>query len=589
MRIAFRRLATFGLIGLSGLLAASAAPAAAPAEKTLPDTTLVLVKIEDASQLREAFQASSLGQLLADPALQPLKDDIANKLKDADAKVRAKIGLTIGELLRLPQGELSLAVIATEGGAQPVAVLLSADAGEKQARMDELMARLTELAREDQAQVSTEEFKGSTLHILKSAKEEDRDDPPIVWTRAGSIFRLSTSVEALKDVLAKADGREDSLASKKSFQDVSQKVGDQGQILWYVDLEQAIKLLVQAMGNQGGNAAQIEAQLQLTGLDGLKAIGGRAGVSVGGYDTLSKVHLSAPGESQGLLRLFVMPQVDLKPQPWVPASIASYQSMSWDLDAAYKALSDLIDMVAPGVLAGIEQQLAGPQGDGLSFEKDLFGPLGDRITVITDVKPSAGDAEPSQRVLFAFALEDAKAFQNTLNKIFKLTNATPKKREFQGTTIYDFDLPELPNAEMTGLKGSLSVAVAKDNLFAATDPTLLEQVLRSDSTTPGLASNPAFQAMVPKLPAKSSTLSFQRADQQARALYDMVKSGRLKEAIQAGANNAENDIKVDELIDPKKLPDFSVFAKYLTQSAGFGLMEPDGVTFTQFSLKKTQP
>jgi hypothetical protein len=589
MRIALRRLATLGLLGMAGLTASSpAARAEVPAEKSLPGTTLAFVKVEDAKQLREGFRASQLGQLLADPALQPLKDDVASKVKETDGKVRAKIGLSIGELLELPQGELSLAVVATEGGPQPVALLIAADAGANQQKMDELMEKLTGLAKEDKAEVTTEEFKGLTLHTLKGAEGEGDSSPPVVWTRQGSVFRLSTSAAALKDVLAKSDGREDSLAAKASFRDVAGKVGTDGQILWYIDLEQVMKLVVQAAGAQGGNAGQIETQLKLTGLDGLKAIGGRAGVSVGGYDTLSKIFLSAPGESEGLLRLFVMPQADLKPQPWVPANVASYQSMSWDLDAAYKALSDLVDTVAPGVLAGLEQQLAGPQGDGLAFEKDIFGPLGDRITVIGDVKKSTGeDGLPEQRLLFAVALEDPKAFENTLNKIYKLFNASPKERKFQGATIYDFELPEIPNAEAAGLSGAVSLTIAKDNLLVATDATLLEQILRGGG--PGLADNPAFQAMLPKLPARSSTLSFQRAEDQARALYDMIKSGQLKQAIEAGANNAGNDLELGDLIDPKKLPDFSVFAKYLTQSAGFGVMEPDGVTFTQFSLKKAQP
>ena len=86
----------------------------------------------------------------------------------------------------------------------------------------------------------------------------------------------------------------------------------------------------------------------------------------------------------------------------------------------------------------LEQQLVGPNGgQPLSFQKDVFGPLGDRITLISDFKKPI--KEDSQRMLLAVALEDTKAFQNTLTRLFEIAGAAPEKREFQGTTIYDFD------------------------------------------------------------------------------------------------------------------------------------------------------
>ena len=132
----------------------------------------------------------------------------------------------------------------------------------------------------------------------------------------------------------------------------------------------------------------------------------------------------------------------------MPATVASYQTYSWDLDDAYIALNDLVNMFQPGMLNVLEQQLVGPNGgEPLSFQKDIFDPLGDRITMISDFKKPI--KEDSQRMLLAVALEDPKAFQNTLNKLIALTGGQPKKREFQGTTIYDFEIPDLPNATPT--------------------------------------------------------------------------------------------------------------------------------------------
>ena len=65
--------------------------------------------------------------------------------------------------------------------------------------------------------------------------------------------------------------------------------------------------------------------------------------------------------------------------------------------------------------------------------------------------------------------------------------------------------------------------------------------------------------------------------------YDMIKSGAFEQAFK----NTPNAPNVN--IDKSKIPDFSVFAKYLSQGGSFGLMEDDGTTFTSFTLRKTNP
>ncbi|HMB02154.1 MAG TPA: hypothetical protein VKP69_00260, partial [Isosphaeraceae bacterium] len=198
-------------------------------------------------------------------------------------------------------------------------------------------------------------------------------------------------------------------------------------------------------------------------------------------------------------------------------------------------------------------------------------------------------------MLIGVALEDAKAFQNTLNKLITLGNGAPKKREFQGTTIYDFDVPNLPNANgvngpnnVRQFKGPISVSVAKNTLFIATEPTLLEQVLRGGGAA--LADSSSFQAVAREVPGPVSSLSYVRPDEQARISYDMIKSGQFEKALQGAATAGGPDMaKIGKLIDKDKLPDFSVFAKYLSQGGSYGVMEDDGLTITGFTLRKVNP
>jgi len=602
MRIPSRAAYRFAVAGLVGLVALSSAPATSraadvPPEKTVPASTVVFFKVANADALRASIKKSQFGRLIDDPEMKPIKDDVAAKLEETSSKLKEKVGVTLGELLTLPKGAVSIALIAKEDAKNPAALFLSADAGANAEKMAEVLKRSTDLAKKD-AEVTTEKFKDSTLTVIRSKKEDEKDNPPLVWTQQGNVFSIASDIAVLKDVLSNAQGREDSLASKDSYNLVVKKLGPESQLVLYGDVTQILKLVAQAGG--GGNAGQIEAQLQLTGLNTLKAVGFSAAFGAQDFDSLVKAYIYAPGPAQGLMKIFSLPKTALRPQPWVPAGVSSYQTVSWDFTAAYNAINELADMIAPGMLDNLQKSIGGPDGNGLDFKKDVIAPLANRVTVVSDVKKSDAAAkadaqEIPQRTVVAVALKDVKTFQGSFQKILALLDNAPKKREFQGTTIYDFELPDLPvaGANAAKLDGPLSVAIAKDNLFVTTDTTLLEQILRGGGQ--GLAESPAFQSVAKFYPAQSSTLSFQRPEDQAKAFYDMVKSGQFKKAIDEAAKNAPKDPnggdapKVPDLIDTAKLPDFSVFAKYLAPGGGFGVGDEDGMTFTQFTIKKAAP
>ena len=162
--------------------------------------------------------------------------------------------------------------------------------------------------------------------------------------------------------------------------------------------------------------------------------------------------------------------------------------MSWDLDNAYTAINDLVNKFQPGMLNVLEQQLVGPNGgEPLSFQKDLFGPLGDRITLISDFKkPIKEDSQRHARWRSPWRTRRRSRTRSTGSS--RSPRPSPKKREFQGTTIYDFELPNMPNPNAGNVaaqfKGPISVAIAKDTLFVTTDTTLLEQVLRPAAAPP---------------------------------------------------------------------------------------------------------
>jgi hypothetical protein len=606
---AIRRLAFIGWLGLFGMtgLPAHLAQAAAPPERVLPDTTLFFLKLNDVKSFRESFRGSQYGQLWNDPGLKDFREDLTTHLEDASKVLKDRIGVSIKELLELPQGALSLAVIGRDDPSLPAAGVLIADAGENQKKLEEVFERASKQAEEAGAKIAKESFNGLTLHIIqppkkeaeKDDKEKDKDKdkaiprPPLVWTSAGSLFFVGSDVEVVKDLAAHRDGRENSLATTESFTKTLAKTeSSKAQALWYFDVAKIVKLVIKANAKDNDAAAQQTDVLATElGAYGLKSVGGSLALGSGTYDSITKTFFNAPKPVTGILKLFSLPPVALRPEAWVPATVATYQTISWDLDNAYTAIDDLVNKFQPGMINLVEQQLVGPNGgQPMSFKNDIFGPLGNRITVISDFKKPI--KEDSQRMLAAIALEDSKAFQSTLTNLFQITGANPEKRQFLETTIYDFavNLPNGPQGNAPpALKGPISIAIAKNTLFVTTDTTLLEQVLRPGN--PSLAESSSYQTIAKEFPERISGMSYVRPDESARLSYDMVKNGTFAKAIQQGmaARQARDMPDLSKLIPVDKLPDFSVFAKYLSLGGSSSVMDDDGFTMTGFTLRNANP
>ncbi len=612
---AIGRLALVGWFGLLGAaMAATPALAAAPPERVLPDSTIFVFKINDAKALRESFRSSHYGQLWHDPAMKDFRDELGQKIEDATRPLKEKVGVNLRELFELPQGAVTLAVMSRDDAKFPVAFALIADAGDNKDRMAEVLTKATKQAQEAGAKAREETFSGMTIHILPAPSEDkpkDKDqqkgegkspEVSLAWTQAESVFYFAvgtpgSDVEVIKDLTAHREGRDNSLASNESFAKTQAKIDSgKAQLVWFLDVAKIVKLALKASakGNEG-QMQQNEVLVQELGLNGLKSIGGSFSFASGHFDSLSKTFFLAPKPVQGLLKVFSFPPIRLRPEAWIPATVASYQSISWDLDHAFEAIEEVINKFQPGMLNLVEQQLVGPNGgQPLSFKNDFFGPIGDRLTLVSDFKKPV--KEDSQRMLLAVALEDEKAFQATMSRLFEISQAAPKKRDFQGTTIYDVDLPNMPNPNAAGaapFKGQISFAVAKQMFLVTTDTSLLEQVLRPGSAP--LEENAGFQSVIKEMPEQVSGMTFVRPDESAHLLYDLIKSGQYEKAMQQmmGANargpRPQQMPQIGKVIPNEKLPDFSTLAKYLTLGGSYSVMDDDGFTMTGFTLKRQGP
>ncbi len=218
----------------------------------------------------------------------------------------------------------------------------------------------------------------------------------------------------------------------------------------------------------------------------------------------------------------------------MPATVATYQTISLDLDNVYTAINDLVNKFQPGMINLVEQQLVGPNGgQPLSFQNDIFGPLGDRITVISDFKKPI--KEDSQRMLAAIALEDTKAFQTTLAQALRDHGRRSREARVSGHDDLRFRRePAQWSARQcaAGAQGPDQHRGRQGHAVPDHRHDLLEQVLRPGNAS--LADSTAYQTVAKEFPEKMSGMSYVRPDESARLSYDMIKSGQFEKAIQQG-------------------------------------------------------
>ena len=77
----------------------------------LPVDTLGYIRFDRFDDLREDWPSTSMGQMLADPAMRPFASDFYQTLSELFQEVGDDLGVTLDELLAIPEGQIAAAVV----------------------------------------------------------------------------------------------------------------------------------------------------------------------------------------------------------------------------------------------------------------------------------------------------------------------------------------------------------------------------------------------------------------------------------------------------------------------------------------------
>ncbi len=556
------------------LFAALAAPAlfaadeeSVPSDRLLPPGVLLHVRISDLSDLKERLPKTGFGKMYADESMAKVRDTIDEGFQKASKEAGEELGFPLSDLLNLPAGEITIALLQPAG--RDLAGIVLMDIGDQQETLDKALAKLDEALTSKGAKKKTETVEEVEVTIYEIPKpgadaSDEAKNTFCFFTEEG-VFVGGSDLSVLQDVLSRWDGESDDvLAEEEVYSYIRTKCAtredDDSVVEWYVDPIGLVTAALNANENFSTQALMISAYLPITGLDKLKAMGGNIDLAEGGYDVHQKSFVYAEQPTTGVLRAFEFPATDLAPPTWIGADTPQYTALNWDAPGAYDALTEMADTILnqPGAAAAQVSQLTGQLG--FHLKDDLIDQIDGQVIMLSDINTEA--QQVAQKLLVAVKLKDSTKFQETLNAILAKAGSQVTERDFEGTKIYDIQAPSQDVAP--------ALCIAKDYLFFSTHASMLEAALRPTSSGDGtLAKSKSFLRFKKLMPAQSSIITFSDLAKQMRPTYDMIKSGKLDAVFQG-----QFDFSV--------FPDFDKIEKYFTISGGYTIPDEKGVFSENF-------
>jgi hypothetical protein len=470
-------------------------------EALLPNTTQGFVAISNVDSLRDHWNKTQLGHLMADPAMEPFAKDLRRQFEDRWSNVHERLGLTLDDMKGVPGGDVGIGLVAPAPGKAALAIVI--DVTGKQAEAKAMLKKVSENqlkrgAKRSEVTVADcadpvvqfdlpelEEEKEASLSTLRGSDKAEADKAaaadknttkkePLIndekaaarqafYCLTGNLLAVTDNLDVMKGILIRAAGKETkdaSLASHQAFQTVFQRCQKDykpkatSQIRWFIHplgYVEAARAATPADRRRKGKS--ILEVFRNQGVGGVKGIGGFFDFDSEGYEMVHRTAIFAPPPREKAMKIAVLPNHDdFKPQAWVPRDVATYTTFYFDIQNAFDNFGSIFDELfgqgETGVWIEVKQSLKeDPSGPQIDLSEDLVKHLGQRITIVTDYQVPI--TTTSERLFFAIEAKNPKAVAAGIKKLLK-NDPTAKCREIEGQVIWemvedDTPVPEAPD------------------------------------------------------------------------------------------------------------------------------------------------
>jgi hypothetical protein len=587
-----RKAICFGCFAVGLILAsasmASAARATAP--RLLPRETFFYARVADVPQSIERFKETALGRIANDPQMRPLVSDIYATIKDALAQVQERIGMSLDELLAIPQGEIAFGGFRLEGQARPGMAFII-DCGQNIASARKLFGKLKEIGEASgDVRIVEETVAGTKVTVFAGGG----DGPQVHLFEKDSTFVLCPDLESARAVITNWLGREgDAFENNAKFAAVMRACSpgrdEEPQLTWFADP----LAFADAVAQENVGARVGLAMLPALGLDGLNALGGSITMAAGEYDMITHMHVLLALPRAGVLAAIGLDSGDLTPQKWVPADVAGYTTIYWDFQKTYREVEKLIDSFRGEGATADWSKLFIADRIGVDPIDDVLPKLTGRVTLISQILKPITVTSAAQ--LLAIEVHDEKEFQATLEKVVERVGQLsdrflPEKTSIAGVTYYRVKVPAPPNHREGDPLPEPAFGVVHGCLMLTDRETMLKNIITS-SLSSSLADELDYKLIANKATraagaAQPGLLSFNRPEEGLRYLYDLASAEQTRKRLAEAGEENQFFRSLGGVLDRNPLPPFSTLAKYIAPAGAAMINDDTGIHYVSFSLRR---
>jgi len=578
------------------LLTPFAAHAQRPAStKILPEETVAFVQIADIPDLVKRFSESSMGKITGEQGVKSLLEQLFAEAEKAFKPAEEQVGLSLSQILAIPQGEITFALVAPKSG--PPAAVLMIDVGEQRANAKRLIDFLETQMQSDGMTKATKVVAGGTITSLHRGGDTAEGAN---YFQKDSMFVGTTNFQVAEQILAawKGDKEQYVLSDNGAFTAVMQQSrgprGDSPQIRWFID---PIELFRTAGRDNVGMKAAM-AVLPVIGVDGLRCLGGSFTFASTDYDSFVQAHILMDEPRSGVLAALALKSGDTTPEDWVPHDVANYHTMNWDVEQTLREVAKLFDSFrGEGRFESDVVQAVSKQLD-IDFRKDVLDAFGGRFSLATWFEKPA--RINNQAMLMGILLKKDSRFDKTLDKVIEqISPPQLEKKTFGGVSYYQFTPPENADAENPN-EGSFLQPVGVKPCFGVVDDYLLlslrpktfeRAILTRADASKSLANELDFKLVASRLRrqaggAAPGVLVFERPEEGFRMLYEMATAADTRRRLSESADGNPVLSTLNKALKDNPLPPFAVFQEFLAPTGSMITADETGYHLTAFGLRR---
>jgi len=610
-----------------------------PAEKLLPDDTLIMVSAPDFGKVREIWKKSPQIQLLNDPAMKPFVDKFTAKWNEKLLRpLERELGIHWEDYSSLPQGQVTFAVTqnkAPAGQDQAPGVLLLLDARDKSGQLKKNIADFRKKWTESGKPVRTEKIRGTDFIVLAVSA----GDAPQTWKKyfgnpadaqrapdgAGpkpaaerndivlgqfeSLLIAGNSIKAVEKIMVHlTGGAAPALDDQAAYHANHLALFRDAPLYGWINAKLLVDLLNPAPAAKAGAdtpppaaAVQTDKIIASTGLSGLNTIAFSYTVSNDG--SMAQVFFGVPDSGrQGIFKIAAGEPKDSGPPPFVPADAVAFSRWRIDGQKAWATLEKMMNDTSPSYMSAVNliidtvnenEKIKDPVFD---LRKYLIGNLGDDFIRYEKAPRGTTAAElSSPPSLFLIGSAHPEELASSLRGIFLILpqgGAPPTERDFLGHKIYSVTVPStifgLPEPGVPRTR-TLSYSTSGGYVALSTDAPMLEEYLRGSADPPKpLRETPGLTEAMSKVSGLGTAIfGYENQSQTMRSTFQSWKNSSgppvflpLPDGRNPDTAPAAETFK--DWVDFSLLPDFSAVSKYFYFTVYGGSANVDGLLFKTF-------